>query len=135
MERVRSFGKLARGGEMRRGREAGLTLAGLLVVGFLIIVAAIVGMKLMPTIIEYYSLKNILETMAGDPELRSASERDIRRSYINRAQIADVTSIDPNDVVISQKGGSLRLSAAYSVKVHLMGNVSACLDFEVDAGK
>jgi len=135
MEREGGFEKLSRRGEMRRGREAGLTLAGLLVVGFLIIIAAIVGMKIMPTIIEYYSLKNILETMAGDPELRSASERDIRRSYINRAQIADVTTVDANDVVIIQKGGSLRLSTAYSVKVHLMGNVSACLDFEVDAGK
>lgn len=129
--RVRRSGREVIGG----GRQGGLTLGGLLVAGFLIIVAAIVGMKIVPTVIEYYSLKNILVTMANDPELRDDSERDIRVAYVNRAQIADITVVQPHDILISQKGGALRLSTAYSVKVHLMGNVSACLDFEIDAGK
>ena len=129
--RVRRSGREVIGG----GRQGGLTLGGLLVAGFLIIVAAIMGMKVVPTVIEYYSLKNILTNMANDPELKNASERDIRVSYINRAQIADITVVQPHDILISQKGGALRLSTAYSVKVHLMGNVSACLDFEIDAGK
>jgi len=122
-------------GTIGPGRQGGLTLGGLLVVGFLIIIAAIVGMKVVPTVIEYYTLKNILSNMANDPELQNATEREIRVSYVNRSQIADVTVIQPQDILISQKGGSLRLSTAYSVKVHLMGNVSACLDFEVDEGK
>ncbi len=122
-------------GTIGPGRQGGLTLGGLLVVGFLIIIAAIVGMKVVPTVIEYYTLKNILNNMANDPELQNATEREIRISYVNRSQIADVTVIQPQDILISQKGGSLRLSTAYSVKVHLMGNVSACLDFELDEGK
>ena len=50
--RVRRSGREVIGG----GRQGGLTLGGLLVAGFLIIVAAIVGMKIVPTVIEYYSL-------------------------------------------------------------------------------
>jgi hypothetical protein len=57
---------------------------------------------------------------------------DIKRNFDNRAVIADV-SARSGDLTISKDAGSLTIGTSYSVKVPLVGNVSACLDFEAVA--
>jgi uncharacterized protein DUF4845 len=116
-------------------RHSGLSLIGLIVIAALLAVALLVGFKLTPPYIEYLSLKNVLNTIINEPEIRDATVKDIRSSFSRRAQIADVNTVTANDIEISRQGGTLTLSTSYSVKVPLAGNVSACLDFDVTVQK
>jgi uncharacterized protein DUF4845 len=116
-------------------RQEGLTLFGLILVAGLLAVAVLVGFKLVPAYVEYLSLKNILNTIINEPEIKDATVKDIRGSFSRRAQIADVNTVTANDIEISKQGGVLTLSASYSVKVPLAGNLSACLDFDATVQK
>lgn len=113
-------------------RQAGLSMIGFLLVAALVAMGVLVGVKLAPSYIEYYSLKNILKNMVNDHDMQTASVAELKRNFDNRAVIASV-STRSGDLTISKDGGSLTIGTSYSVKVHLVGNVSACLDFEAVA--
>lgn len=113
-------------------RQAGLSMIGFLLVAALVAMGVLVGVKLAPAYIEYYSLKNILKNMVNDHDMQTASVAELKRNFDNRAVIASV-STRSGDLTISKDGGSLTIGTSYSVKVPLVGNVSACLDFEAVA--
>ena len=65
----------------------------------------------------------------NDPNMKEASLREIRESYGKRASIDDVTIVKAADIAIEKSGGKPSLSASYSVKVPLAGNVSLYIEF------
>jgi type II secretory pathway pseudopilin PulG len=115
-------------------KQRGISLVGLIVtlaiVGFLAIMAA----KLMPTYIEYFTVKKILAAMeqAGDLKL---SVREIRKSYETRNTIEDVKSVRGEDLEVTKEAGETVVSVSWSAKVPLVANVAACLDFSVTTAK
>jgi hypothetical protein len=46
-----------------------------------------------------------------------------------------VSTVTSGDIVISKEGGALRLSASYSAKIPLAGNVSLLVEFDPSAPK
>ncbi|HEX6829467.1 MAG TPA: DUF4845 domain-containing protein [Burkholderiales bacterium] len=115
--------------------QAGLSMIGFLMVAILAAAGVLVGFKLMPAYIEYYSLKNVLKTIVNDPDMRDAPVAEVKRSFERRSLMADVKVVTASDLEISKQGGALTIGTSYSVKVPLAGNVSACLDFEAVAQK
>jgi len=63
------------------------------------------------------------------------SGREIRYDWEKRNAIEDVHSIKGDDLEITKEGGETILSANWSVKVPMVMNVSACLDFSVTTAK
>ena len=116
-------------------RQAGLSMIGFMLVAVLVAAGVLVGFKLMPAYIEYYSLKNVLNSIVNDPDMRDAPVADVKRSFERRSMMADVKVVTASDLEISKQGGALTIATSYSVKVPLAGNVSACLDFEAVAQK
>jgi Tfp pilus assembly protein PilE len=110
-------------------KQRGITLMGtivtLAVLGFLGIMAA----KLLPAYLEYASVKKIFKTMVQGGQTKG-TVLDIRRSYEKLNAIEDVRSVRGDDLEISKVGNDAVISAAWSVKVPLVANVSACIDFE-----
>lgn len=109
--------------------QRGLSLIGLIVIGVLLALAAMVAMKVTPAVIEYYTIKKNINAVVQSGEARG-SVSDIRKAYDRRAQVDDTTSIRPDDLDISKSGGEVVISVAYAKKIPLFGNVSLCLDFE-----
>ena len=94
------------------------------VLGFL----AVMGAKLMPSYIDYFKVKKIFATMEQAGDLKG-SVRDIRASFQRRNAIEDVKGVTQDDLEITKEGGETVVSASWSVKVPLVYNASACLDF------
>jgi hypothetical protein len=61
--------------------------------------------------------------------MREATSKDIKDSYIKRANISYITDITAEDIVIDKEGGRLILSASYAVKIPLVANVTLLLEF------
>jgi len=109
-------------------RQRGLSLKGLIVtlaiVGFL----AVIGAKLLPPYVEYWSVRKIFAAMVKNGET-NATIPEIRRSYDTRNAIEDVRSVQGRDLEINKQGAETVVTAEWSVKVPIVANVSACIDF------
>jgi hypothetical protein len=62
-----------------RNRQQGITLMGLIVGAVVLIFAAILAMKLVPSYIEFFAVKKAMAGIAVDTRGRGASVADIRR--------------------------------------------------------
>ena len=115
-------------------KQRGITLMGtiitLSILGFIGIMAA----KLMPAYLEYMSVKKIFKTMeqAGDTK---GTVRDIRRTFDKLNAIENVTNVKSEDLEITKQGQDAIVSASWSVRVPMVHNISACLDFTASTGQ
>ncbi len=116
------------------GKQRGVSLTGLIitlaVLGFLGVMAA----KLMPAYIEFFAVKKIFASMEQAGDLKG-TVREIRKSYETRNAIEDVKSVKGEDLEVTKEGGETVVSVAWSVKVPLVSNISACIDFAVTTAK
>ena len=115
-------------------QQRGLSLVGLIVtlaiLGFLAVTAA----KLLPVYIEYFSVKKILAAMDYNGETKG-TVAEIRRHYETRNAIEDVKSVQGSDLEITKEGAETIITANWSVKVPIVANVSACIDFTASTAK
>ena len=117
---------------MRKHR--GLSLIGLIIVLGLIAFFGLMAAKLMPAYIEYYSVKKMFASMEQAGDLKG-NVREIRVAFDKRNMIEDVKGVRSEDLEISKVGGETVVTAAWSVKIPMVGNASACLDFMVTTAK
>jgi hypothetical protein len=111
-------------------RERGLSLIGLLIVSAVLVFVAIIGFKLLPSYIEYFTISRVVQDIGRSPELRGGTVRDVHTAFDRRAAIDSITAIKGSDLEVTKQGDSFEIMANYSVRVPLFGNVSACIDFE-----
>jgi len=115
-------------------KQQGVTLKGLIIwlsiLGFLAVMAA----KLLPAYVEYFTVKKMLRAMEDAGDLKG-TVRDIRLSFDRRNAIEDVKSVRPDDLEITKEGGEAVVSANWSVRIPLVANVSACIDFAATTAK
>jgi hypothetical protein len=111
-----------------RSKQQGVSLQNAIVwmavLGFLAVMAA----KLLPAYAEYFTVKKMLNAMYEQGDLKG-SVRDIRNAFDKRNAIEDVKNVKPDDLEITKEGGEAVVSVSWSVRVPLVSNVSACLDF------
>lgn len=118
------------------GQQRGLTFSGFLVTAILVIFIAIGLMKVIPAYTQDRLIHNILYTIAHDPDMQGASERDIRDSFYKRATVMNnVTSVNKDDINVAKGPGGLVLSVSYQVKVPLIGNASLVFDFDTTSAR
>ena len=114
--------------------QRGVSLSGLIWTLAILAFVGIMAAKLMPSYIEYFAVKKMFASMEQAGDLKG-TVRDIRGAYERRNAIEDVKSVTPQDLDISKVGGETVVSANWSVKVPLVYNISACLDFAVTTAK
>jgi hypothetical protein len=102
---------------------------GLALLGFVGILAA----KLLPSYVEYWSVRKIFAAMEKNGETNGPPS-EIRRAYERRNAIEDVRSVLGRDLQISKEGGETIVTAEWSVKVPMVANISACIDFTASTG-
>jgi hypothetical protein len=116
------------------GKQRGISLSGLIfwlaIGGFLAVMAA----KLLPAYVEYFSVKKMFATMEQAGDLKG-TVREIRRSFDTRNAIEDVKSVRGEDLEVTKEGGETVITATWSVKIPMVYNISACLDFVVTTAK
>lgn len=120
---------------MNRRRSRGLSLIALMVVLALLASAALVVMRMLPAYLEYFTIRRTVSVLAHSPELRGASAHDLQRSFDNRARVDSISSVSGQDLDIQKTTDGFIVNVSYSVKVNLVGNISACIDFQASSGK
>lgn len=111
------------------GRQRGIGFVGFIMIAAGIVFAAVAGMKLVPPYLHSAQIAEIFKEIARDPNMQGASMSDIRMAYAKRANINYITDITDADIEIDKVNGQLNLSASYSVKIPIAGNITLLLEF------
>ena len=115
-----------------RKRHGGLTLIGFVFVAAVIAIFVVVGARVTPAYIEYYSVQKSLEkTLAEAKDPTSAAS--VRQTFDRYLAAEYIDSIRSRDLEMSKEGNQVTLSVAWTRKLHLVGNMSLFLDFEASA--
>jgi hypothetical protein len=110
-------------------KQRGVSFFGFLMVAVVLIFVALFGMKLVPAYIHNAQIGEIFREISADQALRDAPVKDIEEAYRKRAMMNNIDDLKVEDITIEQESGSLRLSANYSVKIPLVGNITLLLEF------
>lgn len=116
-------------------QQRGLSFGGFILGAFLLVIASIVIMKLIPAYIQNAQIKSVFYAITHDPDMQKASPREIHVSFDKRASIDAITAIKADEIEIDSGDGKLVLSANYSVKVPLFANISLLLEFNPSSDK
>lgn len=103
----------------------------LIVALFVLIVAALLSMKVIPSYMEYANARNAIEAIARDRVETSVA--NIRKSFDARATIDDISSISGKDLEVTKDGNDIVISFAYRKEVPLFANVGLYIDFSADS--
>lgn len=110
------------------GRQRGVSLGGLIVVLFLLVLVGIFSLKLIPAYMEYFKAKAAIEAIAAD-RMRSSSVAEIRKAFDARATIDDITEVKAADLEITKEGSEVVIGFSYRKEVPLFANVGLFVDF------
>lgn len=119
-------------------KQRGMTFMGVVIIGAIIIFAAMLVMKLVPSYIEYKSVKQVIDKIAKEPNLANMSKQEIISEFDKGANIGYITVIKGSDLTIAKNAaGGQEVTAEYQVITPLVGNISALLDFKAstDSGR
>ncbi len=117
-------------------KQHGFSFTGFIMVAAILVSVAILSMKLIPAYMENAKIQKAFDTIVRDPAMQTASIPEIKDAFYKRANVMDsVSTVTSGDIVISKEGGALSLSASYSAKIPLAGNVSLVVEFAPSAPK
>lgn len=108
--------------------QRGVALSGLIFWGIIIVLVAVLGMKVAPTVIEYYKInkdcKSVVSQMGPD-----ATVADVRKSFDRFADI-DQLAFSGNQLDVFKNGGKIVIEFAYEKRIPLFWNVSLLIDYK-----
>ncbi len=110
-------------------KQNGVSLSGLLVGAIVLAMVALLGMKVVPEIIEYQQILKAVKAVSADPEAKT-TVRAARDAFIRRAMIDNIRAITPEELEVTKDGGEVIISFAYERRVPLFMNASLLLYFE-----
>jgi len=117
-------------------KQGGVSFGGFIMVLALLGGLAITSMKFIPVYMENAKIQKAFDVIVQDPAMQAGTNAEIQDSFYKRANVMDaVSAVTLNDIVIARDGKSLSLSANYTVKVPLAGNVSLLIEFSPHAPK
>jgi hypothetical protein len=115
-----------KGGLQRRQR--GVTLMGLLLWAIIIGFVALMSMRVLPTMNEYFTIQKAVNKIAGEglttvPEIRAAFERAKEIEY-------SIQSISGKDLDITKENEKVVISFAYDKEVEIMSPVYLLIKYQ-----
>ena len=108
-----------------KGREAGVSLSGLIVVLVVLGALAVMAMRVFPAWVEYRSIKQAIAAAKA----AGGSNREMQQAFERSAEINNITVIGSKDLVITRDNGQAEVSFAYEKRIPLAANVSLLIDY------
>lgn len=112
-------------GSLRGGRQGGLSLVGFMFVIVIVALLAVVGMKVVPTVVEFMAVKkaivNAKASGTNPVEIKNAFERQRSANYIE--------SVTGNDLEVTRTDNGFDVSIAYEKRISLVGPASLVIDY------
>ncbi|MBX9716289.1 MAG: DUF4845 domain-containing protein [Burkholderiaceae bacterium] len=114
-------------GRTRRGQR-GITLLGLMLWAIIVGFVALLGMRVLPTLNEYFTIQKAINKAALEggttvPEIRAAFERTKDIEY-------SIQSISSKDLDITKENDKVTIRFAYNKEIEVMSPVYLLIKYE-----
>jgi hypothetical protein len=115
-------------GEIHKAsRQRGVTLFGLMFWAVVLGFAALIGMRVLPALNEYFTVKRAVNKIATEgstvAEIRNAFEKQKEIEY-------SITTISSKDLIITKENDKVVVAFAYDKEVELVKPVYLLIKFE-----
>jgi hypothetical protein len=111
-----------------RRRQAGLSLLGLLLAAFVVVVVALVGMRVVPSALEYRAIVSAVNKVGSGG---AKTPRDVQVAFDRFAAVDDIRSIAGKDLLVErQPDGTMSVSFQYEKRIPLYGPASLVIDYQ-----
>jgi len=112
----------------KASRQRGVTLFGLMFWAVIVGFVALIGIRVLPALNEYFTIKRAVNKIATEglqtvPEIRAAFERTKQIEY-------SITTISAKDLIVTKEHEKVVVSFAYDKEVELVNPVFLHIKFE-----
>jgi len=114
-------------------KQNGMAMVSWLVVLGVVVFFILIGIKMIPTYLENYSIKQVLTNMENDRAVRSMSPAEMKQSFLKRLKINSVYEFDRNAIQIKKEKNGTRFEVSYEIRKPVAGNVSIVMAFSESA--
>ncbi|KRB70428.1 DUF4845 domain-containing protein [Noviherbaspirillum sp. Root189] len=114
-----------------RDVERGLSLIGFLFVIVIVAMLAVLGLKVVPTVVEYSAIKKAIVTAKNS----GTTAREIQDSFEKQRTTAYIDSVSGKDLEIIKTGDGFDVSIEYEKRIPLVGPASLVIDYVASTGK
>lgn len=111
-------------------RQWGASILAWLIILTLLGGVTMIGVKLTPAYIQYFTIKSILESVAQEAQGEPWEAGQFWEAIDKRLAVNDVQGISRKDFAVEREGGSTRLRVHYETRTHLLGNIDVVVMFE-----
>jgi type II secretory pathway pseudopilin PulG len=112
-------------------KQEGVSLVGLIFILAILGVLAVLGLKVVPTVTEYASIKKAIDLAKAS----GTTVREIQTSFDKQASAGYIDSISGKDLEIIKDGNDIEISFAYQKKIPLVGPTSLLIDYAGSTAK
>ena len=113
--------------QQRRGRQRGMTVIGMLLVMIVVAFVALIGMKVVPMYVQYFSIKATIESIRKEPQVAQMTPMDIQNAIQKRFDIGYVDNISARDLKIRNERSGRVLDLIYQDERSLFYGLSVVL--------
>lgn len=110
-------------------RQGGLTMISWLVVLTVIGFFIMVGLRIVPVYLEYYSVKNVLQSLYEEPFISRKPVGEIRSMLIRRLDMNNIKGVEGDQVKIRRSGGVTTIELNYEQRRPVVGNMDVIMTF------
>ena len=108
--------------------QRGLALSGLLFWSVIIVLSALLGLKILPTVIDYYKILKDAKATVAKVEA-DATVAQVRDAFDRFAGI-DMLEFNSKELDISKDNGKIVIEFSYEKRIPLFANVSLLIDYK-----
>lgn len=114
-------------------RQRGMTMMSWLIVLGITVFFILIGIKMVPTYLENYSIRQVLQNMENDRSVRKMTPAEMRVSFKKRLRINSVYDFDKSALKIKKENEGKKILVDYEVRKPIAGNVAVVMSFSESA--
>ncbi len=115
-------------------RQQGMSITGWMLLIAIVLFFVLLGVRMVPSYMEFHSMSKILESIKDDPQYRRAAPKELRKIFNRRIDINSIYDFDQKYLKIDRSKGQTSMILDYEITKPVAGNVSVVMKFhkEVD---
>lgn len=112
-------------------KASGMSLTGFLFVIVVVALLAVLGLKIVPTVVEYSAIKKAI----ANARSTGTTAREIQDSFEKQRSAGYIESVTGKDLEIIKTAEGFDVSVAYEKRIPLVGPASLVIDYVATAGR
>lgn len=113
-------------------QQSGLSIIAFLFVVVVALVVTVVGFRVLPAYIEYFSVRSaLIQSLSEVEDLNNSTE--LRRKFQKRVDSGYIESVGGKDIEFTKTENTFVATLAWTRKLPLVSNVSLLIEFETKA--